>query len=405
MSLFHYTAISRKGDKMAGEIEAVNRQSVIEQLTGLGHLPIDISETAESGTGPDTLRGSLFKSRISSGQLTLFTRELSMLLTAGLQLDKALELLETDTSSQKFSKLIAGIRASISDGKSLHEAFAATGHFPPIYTNMIRVAEASGTLEPVLERIADIREREEKLKSKIFSALIYPTLLIFVAIGAVVLMLAFVVPRFKQMIVHAGADIPTQAKITIAASDWLLANWDLLTLSIVGFVVLLFILWRQPGTASLIESVLLRMPIIGKILRLNITIRFCRTLGVLLENGVELPAAIGLTGSVLGNRKASDLLTSAHESLRKGQDFLEPLLKSDLFPAVVISMLRVGSETGKLDQSCVLMAKIFEEKLETTVQRTFTILEPVIILIVSGFVAGIIISILGTVISINDLAI
>ena len=405
MTLFRYTAISRNGDKLAGAIEAVNRRSVVEQLNHLGHLPVDITESSASGTSAGALGGALFKSRVSGSQITLFTRELSMLLKAGLPLDQALELLERDSNSPKLEKLIEAIRKYISDGKSLNEALTAAGSFPAIYTNMVRVAEASGALDAVLERIAETREREQKLRSKALSAIIYPSLLVAVAIGAVIIMMVFVVPRFKQMILHASTDIPRQAEIIIGVSDWLIAHWEILTLSVGIFIFLIAFLWRQPGVAPVMESIFLRLPLIGHIMRLNLTTRFCRTLGTLLENGVELPAAIKLTSNALGNGVAARAMGEAHDSLRKGQDFLEPLIQSGLFPPVVISMLRVGGETGGLDKSCLFMAKMFEEKLEMTVQRTFTILEPVIILFVSVFVAGIIISILGAVISINDLAI
>jgi len=405
VTLFRYTAISRNGDKLAGAIEAVNRRSVVEQLNHLGHLPVDITESSASGTSAGVLGGALFKGRVSGSQITLFTRELSMLLKAGLPLDQALELLERDSNSPKLEKLIEAIRKYISDGKSLNEALTAAGSFPPIYTNMVRVAEASGALDAVLERIAETREREQKLRNKALSALLYPSLLVAVAIGAVIIMMVFVVPRFKQMILHASTDIPRQAEIIIGVSDWLIANWEILTLSVGAFILLIAYLWRQPGVAPVLESIFLRLPLIGNIMRLNLTTRFCRTLGTLLENGVELPAAINLTSNALGNRLAARAMGEAHNSLRNGQDFLEPLLQSGLFPPVVISMLRVGGETGGLDKSCLFLAKMFEEKLEMTVQRTFTILEPVIILLVSVFVAGIIISILGAVISINDLAI
>jgi general secretion pathway protein F len=147
------------------------------------------------------------------------------------------------------------------------------------------------------------------------------------------------------------------------------------------------------------------MPVVGNMMRLNLTIRFCRTLGMLLENSVELPAAMKLVRDVIGNRYASEVLDQAYDALRKGRSFLEPLAQSRLFPPVVINMLRVGEETGNLTSSFSHMAEMFEEKLETYVQRTFTIFEPVIILLVSGIIATIIISILSAVISINDLAI
>lgn len=405
MKHFRYTAISRSGDRLAGEMEAATRQQVLDQLHRLGHLPVDVDERG-AGAGHQAAGEMSAWSRPSGAQLTLFTHELAMLLKAGLPLDRSLELLAADAPSEKTGRLIRRIHGEISGGKSFHEALEAqTGVFPTVFTNMVRVAEASGTLDAVLARIAAARRRAEKLRSKALSAVLYPALLVVMAIGAVTVMLAFVVPRFKEMIVDAGTEIPDAARIVIAASDWLIAHGAMLAAAIALAVLALIVLWMQGAGRTLIEAALLRLPLAGQIIRLNLTIRFCRTLGILLENGIELPAAMKLIRDVIGNRSAAVCLDQAYDSLRKGRGFLEPLARSGLFPPVVINMLRVGEETGSLTASALHMAEMFEDKLETAVQRSFTILEPVIILLVSGFIAGVIMSILSAVISINDLAI
>jgi general secretion pathway protein F len=403
--LYRYTAISRAGGKLTGEMEAASRASVLEDLHQLGHLPIEVTESngIESQQG---IGNSLFPDRPSSRQVTLFTRELSMLLKAGLPLDQSLGFLAKDAESKKLSRLIGKIHGQISSGKSLHEALKAQGDaFPPIYASMVRVAEASGTLETVLERIAQGREKSQKLRSKALSEMLYPSMLVVMAICAVTIMLTFVVPRFKEMIVHAGTEVPEQARFVIAASDWLLANGRLLAISLSMLIFAIVLAWRRGVGRQQLEVLLLRLPVIGNIVRLNLTIRFCRTLGMLLENGVELPAAMKLVRDVIGNKYASEVLDQAYDALRKGRSFLDPLSQAGLFPPVVVNMLRVGEETGNLTSSFFHMAEMFEEKLETSVQRTFTIFEPLIILLVSGIIAGIIISILSAVISINDLAI
>ncbi len=404
--LYRYSAISRSGSKLTGEMEAVSRTIVLEDLHKLGHLPVEVIESdgaaaAGSARGPSFLSG-----RPSPRQITLFTRELSMLLKAGLPLDQTLGFLAKDAGSKRLSRVIGQIGDQVSNGKSFHESLEAQGAiFPPVYVNMMRVAEASGSLDSVLERIATGREKAQKLRSKALSEVLYPCMLVVMAIAAVIIMLTFVVPRFKDMIVNAGTEAPQQARMVIAASDWLLANGQLLAVSLVALAVAIGFAWQQGLGRQQMESLLLRAPLVGSMLRLNLTIHFCRTLGMLLENGVELPAAMKLVRDVIGNRYAARVLDQAYDALRKGRSFLEPLSQSGLFPPVVINMLRVGEETGSLTSSFFHMADMFEEKLETAVQRTFTIFEPVIILLVSVFIAGIIISILGAVISINDLAI
>ena len=406
MTSYQYIALNRKGDTLAGQIDAISSQDVLEQLHKLGHLPVEVIKASESQRALGAHADALLTRQPTRSQITLFTRELAMLLDAGLPLDQSLRLLESDTGNNRITKLIRQILNLIVDGKSLHEALVALpSAFPAAYTNMIRIAEATGTLPTVLERIATSREREQKLRAKALSAVIYPCILFLVAIGALVLMLAFVVPRFKQMIVHAGVEIPESAKFVMAASDWLIGNWAVLLVSVCGIFLVGFALWRQSYFRQVIELTLLKLPLVGNIMRLNLTVRFCRTLGTLLESGVELPVAMTLVRDIVGNKLAAEVLEEVYAALRKGQSFLDPLGKSQLFPAIVVSVLRVGEETGSLAPSSLHLAKMFEDKLETTILRTFALLEPAIILLVSIIVGGIIMSILGAVISINDLAV
>lgn len=405
MKVFTYTAVSPSGDRLAGRMEGDSREAVLTHLQELGHLPVDIREArgkAATGEGGGI---SLFSGRPSSSRLTLFTHELAMLLKAGMPLDRALTLLAADVNAPALSRLIGRVHDAVNGGKSLAEAMAMQGDlFPPVYTNMVRIAEASGTLPAVLERIATARQRAEKLRGKVLSASLYPALLITVAIGAVTMMLVFVVPRFKEMISQAGSEPPAPARAVFATSDWLIANGAALAILLCAAVIGLVFAFRNRALREGLETRLLGLPLIGHILKLSLTVRFCRNLGVLLENGVELPAAMRLVQGIIGSRPAEAALDAAYDALRKGRGFIDPLARSGLFPPVVINMLRVGEETGSLTRSLLHMADLFEDKLDTTVQRTLTLLEPVIILLVSGFIATVIISIMSAVISINDLA-
>lgn len=401
--LFRYKALTRAGANLVGEMEAQSRATVLEDLHQLGHFPIEVTEIKASAAG-STVGKSFFSGQPSGKQITMFTRELSMLLKAGLPLDQALSFLERDAASKSLGKLIGRVGTEISSGKSLYEAMIhQTAAFPPIYARMVRVAEASGTLETVLERIATGREKAQKLRSMALSEILYPCMLIAMAIVAVTVMLTVVVPRFKDMIGDAGTQVPDQARMVIAASDWLLANWQYLLACLASLFLILAISWSKIQGAA--ENALMRLPLIGTILQLTLTVRFCRTLGMLIENGVDLPSALKLVSDVIGNKKASSALDGSYDALRKGRSFLEPISQVGLFPPVLINMLRVGDETGSLATSLLHMAEVFEEKLERTVERTFTIFEPVIILLVSGIIAFIIVSILSAVISINDLAV
>lgn len=407
MTLYHYSAVTRAGARISGEMDAASRASVLEDLHRLGHLPIDVVERAQSRSGANGDAGRFFYAASPARrQVTLFTRELAMLLKAGLPLDRALKFLADDASSEQLQRVIRQIHSAIDDGKSLHDAMAAQAQtFPSVYVSMVRVAEASGTLEAVLERIALEREKSDRLRSKALSEALYPILLILMAIAAVVVMLVYVVPRFKGILGQNGVHLPAEARNVIALSDWLIANGSYLLAGLAALPFVGVIAWHQRFVRVEVEKLLMRLPLIGTILRLNLAIRFSRALALLLENGVELPAALKLVRATIANKAAEGMLDESYNALRKGKSFLDPIAESRLFPPALVNILRVGEETGGLAGPLTHMSDMLEEKLETSVRRSFAILEPAIILLVSGFVAAIIISIITAIISINDLAV
>lgn len=404
MTLFHYKAIDRAGAAINGEMEADDRAVVLDQLSQNGAFAVEVAAVT-SRSGSSRRSSFSFGNKVSKDEITILTRELAMLLQAGITLDQALGLLEEDQSKRRLKELIGRIRFSLKEGKSFARALEAQGAvFPPVYTNMVRVAEATGTLQNILEQIAESREREQKLRAKVLSAALYPGFLVISAIAMIVLLLTFVVPRFKTMIESAGAAVPDSAKLVIAASDWLNTNWQLLIVAILATVLCILFLSSRAWFRRQVDRAVLALPVIGAFARLNLSIRLCRTLSTLLKSGIDLPEALSLSRRVVTAPSANDALGKAYESLRKGQSFIAPLAASSLFPSVMINMLKVGEETGNLAPSTHYLAQMFEDKLDLRMQRTMTILEPAIILLVAGLVAGIIIAILGAVISVNDLA-
>jgi general secretion pathway protein F len=406
MAVFRYTALNQAGKEISGEVEAPSRELAIRQLADAGHFPIDA--VAQGGGAAGTAGGSLldFRRAASAGQVTLFTRQLAMLLAAGLTLPRAMALVEAETGGGRVQRVAQQIRADIAVGKSLAEALEARGRqFPPVYVSMVRAAEASGTLPEVLERIADTREREQKMRAKLVSALLYPSLLVATAIAALLVIMLFVVPRFKSMLVDSGVKLPPSAAMVIAVSDWLNAHLMELGIGIAALLIGILVLRQQAAVRRLLDRLSLRLPVVGNLMRMDLTIRFCRTLGALLANGVALPTALGLTREVMGNDEAAAVVAAMGQELRKGSDLAKPMEASGLFPPIVIALMRVGEETGGLAKSALYLADMFEDKLDVATQRLVTILEPVIIIAVSVVVAMIVISIMGAVVSVYDLTI
>lgn len=405
MTTFSYTAISQDGRQFKGRADGPDRSAILQQLHAAGHFVVEVSEDHGSHGHAQSKQLSLFRSSPKPEQITEFARELSMLFGGGLPLDKSLFLLEQQAASPAMANVISDIRRAVTAGGTLHDALAKqNGLFPPVFINMVRVAEISGTLGPVLERLADAREKEQKLKAKAVSAMLYPAFLICASIAAALVMLLYVVPRFKKMIFNLRGEVPDAAAFVIGVSDWVQANGMLLGLGPCIAFLAVSISARQPAFRSQLQSLLFSVPVVGRLLQYHLVARFCRTLGTLLQNGVSLPDALKLTRDVMDNARAAEVIGNVHTALRKGQDFAGPMLKSGLFPPVVVHMFNVGQETGNLHTSALHLADAFENKLETAIERFFSILEPCIIAAVSLIVGGTVIAIMSAVISVNDLA-
>ncbi|MCH9807964.1 MAG: type II secretion system F family protein [Alphaproteobacteria bacterium] len=406
MPSFNYTVVRQSdGQTISGALDAGSRERALQQLSDEGYLPIEVSEASVDDSARP-VEAELPRGITRFRDVTALTREIAMLLAAGMTLSQALDILEQASHGRGVSRLLSHLRASLSSGKSMHEAMAGAGDaFSPVQCSMVEAAEAGGTMADAFSLIADAREREQRLRSKALSALIYPFVLIVIAICSVIVMLVVVVPRFKQMIVDAGAGAPDSAKVIIWASDWLIANWIWLGAGVGLSLVALSIAWRSSGGGRALSGVLLRTPFVGGLLRLSLAARFCRTLGILICNGVGLPKALTLVRQVVGDRTAAGLVDDMATAVRQGRDFTEPMGRSMLFPPLVVTMLKVGAETGNIGPAALQLAGMFEEQFEAGVGRLFALLEPAIVILVSLFVAGIILTIVGAVVSVNDLAI
>jgi len=403
MPVFRYTALQNDGRRIVGEMQGQSREVVVRRLSDAGHFPIDVVAQTHGASAP--ARSILdFGRSASASQITQFTRQLAMLLRAGLSLPRAVTLIGGESGGHRLKGIAGQIHADIAAGKSLAEALEARGRqFPPVFVSMVRAAEASGTLAEVLERIAETREREHKMRAKLISALLYPSLLVVTAIAALLVIMLFVVPRFKSMLIGSGMALPPATANIIAVSDWLGENLLMLAVGFAITVVAILLLRRHPAVRRLLDRLSLRLPIVGGLVRMDLTVRFCRTLGALLGNGVALPTALNLTREVMGNDEAASVVAAMSQELRKGSDLAKPMEASRLFPPLVIALIRVGEETGGLAKSAIYLANMFEEKLDVATQRLVMILEPVIIIAVSIMVAAIVISIMGAVVSVYDL--
>ena len=401
MAVFEYSAVDRSGQRISGQIQAPSRREALHLLSSAGHLPIEAREKRESSQSQSLLS---WLRRPTATDLTLLTRELSLLLSAGQSLSAALSTIHGDTGAPRIQALAGRLVETIAGGKSFSEALAAEGTlFPAIYTGMVKAAEMSGQLTEVLGRVADARESEQKLRSKIISALTYPCMLMGVAVATVIFLLGFVVPRFKDSLGDQAGRLPASAAAVMQSSDWLVANGHWLAIGLAATLPLFALVMQRPGAKAGWARFVLRLPVIGSLVRTALTIRFCRSLSILLSSGLGLPAALALTREVIGNAEAGQLIDKLASALRDGVEFTDPLARSQVFPPLVASLLRVGAHSGSLAEVSGRLAVMYETKLDVGLQRLMSILEPVIILLVSAFVALIVLSIMSAIIGIYDL--
>lgn len=406
MPVFRFEAVDAAGEIRAEEIMAASQDEVILKLRDQGLLPLVVEEANSDGLSR-ILNISLLggRQRVSQKHIGLITQQLAQLLKAGLPLDRALTVLISVNNEPKVQKLLTRIQEAVRGGSGLADALEAqSGVFTRLYLNMVRAGEAGGSLEVVLERLADFLERSKALKDTVTSALIYPLILLLVAGASVVILLTYVVPQFQTLFDDAGEALPLATQIVIGLGEGVRRYWWLGVVLLAGSILFFRQQFSQIETRYRWDRLALRTPLIGDLIAKVETARLARTLGTLLRNGVPLLSALGIVREIIANQVLSQSLGAVAENLKAGQGLAEPLLKQQVFPPLAIHMIRVGEETGQLDAMLLQVADTYDGEVQTTVKRLLSLLEPILILGLGLIIAGIIMSILVAIISINDLA-
>jgi len=374
-------------------------------------MPMQVAP-AQAGAVAATARGearaprrSLFaKKRFSGEQLMAFTRELATLLRAGLPLDRALETLIGLTSTPYAATFLQGIRDEVRGGKAMSQALDARREvFNRFYVNIVRAGEAGGALATVLTRLADTMERNKDLRETVKSALIYPIILIGVAVSSVMILLIYVVPQFQQTFSQAGKALPLPTEVVIFVGTFLKKWWW----AMIAFVALV-VLWarrklREPRFRRRFDARVLKLPVLGDLLVKIEVARFSRTLATLLGNGVTLLSALSIVKETLGNLVLSASLDGVTARLREGKGFGRPLLDTGLWPKLATQMILVGEESGRLEEMLGRVADVYDREVQVSVKRFLAILEPALILGLAVLIGGIVFSILLGVMGMSEL--
>ena len=410
MANFLYLALDATGEQTTGSVQAASESEAIQQLRGQGLYPTQVIEEGKgvltAGNTAGKTRGKK-KLKIAGGgkvkikTVAMFTRQLATLIEAGLPLMRALTVLGKQEPDLTMKATLTSLADSIQSGATFSESLAQHPRiFNKLYVNMVKAGELGGVIEVVLTRLAEYMEKAEKLKSKIKSAMVYPVIVMFIAVGILVFLLLVVVPKFKEMFSDAGAgDLPLISRIVFGASENMMARPFVLPNAAWLFIVggILFILFKAwSGTKAgrfVVDKMKMKMPLLGDLNSKSSISRFARTLGTLISSGVPILQALGITRDTAGNVVVSKAIDIVHDAVKEGESVVTPLASCGIFPDMVVSMVDVGEETGQLPEMLMKVANVYDEEVDGAVTAMVSVLEPMMIVILAVIVGGIVFAI------------
>jgi general secretion pathway protein F len=406
MPVFEYTALDEKGKSTTGIVDAEGMRAARQKLRSSGMYPVALKETQEAVPKKQSRSFSLSRrfSRIKPSETAIMTRQLSTLIGAGFPLVSALDALLPQTKSHGLKRILARIKDLIVEGNSFAQALAQyPGTFSPIYVSMVRAGESSGTLEIVLERLADITEKQLALVNRIKTALAYPVFMLLVGTLVLFVLITYIVPSISGIFADMDQVLPAPTRLLIYLSTLFKSYWWLI-LSILVVLGIAFSQFRKTQKGRYwLDKYTLRLPMFGTLARKLAVSRFSRTLGSLLENGVSMLISLEIVKNIAGNLLISDAVAEAAEGVGKGQGLGAALDQGEVFPSLAIQMIQVGEQSGDLEKMLYKIADVFENEVESTIMRLTAYLEPVMILVMGGIVGFIVLSICLPIFEMNQL--
>jgi type IV pilus assembly protein PilC len=421
MARFNYVALDTRGQEATGLVEAPSSNAAINQLRQAGYFPTSVIEEAISGpdgkearqraakmagvTKPRAKKGIVLfqRKKVKSKILMIFTRQLATLIDSGLPLLRSLNVLAKQERDKVLKKTINKVADSVQSGSTFSDALALHPRiFNDLYVNMVKAGEVGGVLELVLNRLSEFQEKAAKIKNKVVAAMVYPGIVMTMAVGIMGFLLVFIVPKF-EMIFHdllGDKPLPPVTRFVIGASDFL-KNHGLIVLGIVVAAITLYkFIGRTRGGRFVIDSFKLRMPLFGNLNRKTAISRFARTLGTLVTSGVPILQALNITRETAGNSSIARAISQVHDRVKEGESIVQPLEASRVFPPMVVSMVDVGEETGKLPEMLLKIADVYDDEVDNAVAAITSMLEPIMIVFLALIVGTIVLALFTPLISI-----
>ncbi len=395
MGIFSYKATTTDGAIVEGVIEAADERDVAERLKNSGIIPLSIASPKEG-------LGKRFVRKSSRGDILTFTTELSSLLGAGLPLDRSLNILSDISEGSEMKNIIKSVLKSIREGSSFSDALQKHPRvFPKLYVNMIRAGEAGGVLDVVLDKLNEFLESSRELKDHVFSAMIYPVILLFTGGASIVVLLTWVLPKFSVIFSEMHTQLPASTRLIIGFSETIASYWWVLLVGIIGG----WITFRNyvKTEAGRLQWDSFKLKLIGDVITKVETARFARTLGTLLRSGVPLLQALHNSKDIINNRVIASAIDAVSKGAKEGKGIATPLADANVFPALALSMIKVGEETGQLDTMLLKVAVTYEKSLRVAIKRFISLMEPAMILGMGLVIGFIVLSMLMAIFSITNL--
>ncbi len=425
MARFTYIALDARGQESTGLVEAVSNNDAIGQLRQAGYFPTNVAEEGRAiarrdGKAPKIAKAAvaraaapsttkkkgivLFeKKTVKPRVLMIFTRQLATLIDAGLPLLRALTVLAKQERDKVLKATIGNLSDAVQGGNTFSEGLS---HHPKIfndlYVNMVRAGEVGGVLELVLTRLAEFQEKAQKIKNKVLAAMVYPIIVLVLAMVIMGFLLVFIVPKFEQIFKDMLGDKPLPAitVFVITLSNFAKNHWGMILFGIALVVIGTKLLGRTAGGRAVIDRMKLRAPLVGDLNRKTAISRFSRTLGTLVTSGVPILQALNITRETAGNSVIANAITQVHDSVKEGESIVLPLEASRAFPPMVISMIDVGEETGQLPEMLLKIAEVYDDEVDNSVAGLTSMLEPIMIVFLALIVGTIVIALFMPLISI-----
>jgi type IV pilus assembly protein PilC len=387
MAKYQWEGVTRAGETRKGVLEATNEEAVANRLRAEQITPRKIRRA------PREINLS-FGTGVTQKDILIFTRQLATMIDAGLPLVQCLDILGTQTENPQFAKILQSVKTHVESGATFSEALSRHPKvFDPLFVNLIAAGEVGGILDTILNRLSSYIEKSVKLKRQVKSAMVYPIAIMAVAIIVVVVMLTKVIPVFENMYSEfKGASLPAPTQVVINISNGFQDYWYIFFGGAAAFGIGLSAMLRNPRGREIFDGFILKVPVIGSVLRKVVVARFTRTLGTLLSSGVPILDALEICAKTSGNKVVQNSIMFARSRISEGQDLATPLAQTKVFPSMVVQMIGVGEQTGAMDQMLQKIADFYEDEVDVSVTAMTSLMEPLMMVFLGGIIGGIIVA-------------